>query len=468
MTESIPRHVFREDDVRGLADRDLTDVVVHGIGMSLVALFAEPASTSAPRFAVGRDGRLSSPRLFHALTRGLTEAGADVIDIGVGPTPQLYFAAHHLETDGAVMVTGSHNPGSDNGFKIMRKTSSFFGADLQRLADHLASGSLAKASRSGTITSHDVSEAYIANLGACSRLEGGAHLKLVVDAGNGAAGPLALRAFSALGLTTDSLYCDIDGRFPNHHPDPTVLENLEALRERVITTGADLGVAFDGDGDRLGVVDEKGEVIWGDRLMILYSRALLAERPGATILGEVKCSETLFRDIEARGGRALYSRTGHALIKTRMKEEGALLAGEMSGHLFFADRYAGFDDATYAAVRLVEIVAREKRPLSELLADVPVTFATEEIRLDCPDGLKFAIVSRVLERFRADHPVLDIDGARIDFGGGAWGLCRASNTQPALVLRFEAATEARRDAIRREVETVVSAARSAVEKSLIT
>jgi phosphomannomutase/phosphoglucomutase len=459
----VPRNVFREYDIRGVADRDLTDDLARRIGRRFAETLALDSSSKRIVVAVGRDGRLSSPRLFDALTLGLLEAGADVVSIGIGPTPQLYFAAHHLETDGAVMITGSHNPGPDNGFKLMRKKASFFGAEIQTLCDRVEEPLGEPTATKGTLTERDVSEAYIENVRASSRLPANAKVKFVVDAGNGSAGPLSLRVFRALGFDPEALYCDIDGNFPNHHPDPTLPENVAALRDRVLESGAELGIAFDGDGDRLGAIDDKGEIIWGDKLMILFSRGVLAEHPGATILGEVKCSETLFDDIKKNGGRALYSKTGHSLIKTRMKTEGALLAGEMSGHLFFSDRYQGFDDATYAAIRLLEIVAKSGKKLSELLSDVPVTFATPEIRVDCPDAVKFAVVTKVLAHYQATHRVLDIDGARIDFGDGAWGLCRASNTQPVLVLRFEARTESRRDEIRREVETIVQSTRDGLE-----
>ena len=447
----IPRHVFREYDIRGVADGDLSDDLARRIGRRFAETLANETSGKHIVIAVGRDGRLSSPRLFDALTRGILETGADVVSIGIGPTPQLYFAAHFLETDGAIMITGSHNPGPDNGFKLMRKKASFFGTEIQTLCSRVSEPLGNATAKMGTLSERDVSDAYIENVRASSRLPEHAKVKFVVDAGNGSAGPLSLRVFRSLGFDPEALYCDIDGSFPNHHPDPTMPENVATLRSRVLETKADLGIAFDGDGDRLGAIDDEGEIIWGDKLMILFSRAVLAEHPGATILGEVKCSETLFADITKNGGRALYSKTGHSLIKTRMKEEHALLAGEMSGHLFFADRYQGFDDATYAAIRLLEIVAKSGKKLSELLSDVPVTHATPEIRVDCPDAVKFAVVAKVLSHYQATHRVLDIDGARIDFGEGAWGLCRASNTQPVLVLRFEALTVARRDEIRREV-----------------
>jgi phosphomannomutase / phosphoglucomutase len=457
----IPRHIFREYDIRGVAERDLSDELARALGLHFAWLLrrAAPSASTRPRVALGRDGRLSSPRLFAALSDGLCAGGADVISIGIGPTPLLYFAAHHLGTEGAIMITASHNPGPDNGFKLMMGKASFYGADLQRLADLIEADAAAAeaAPERGHVSETDVQPAYIERVKSSTRLSH-TDTRFVVDAGNGAAGPLGVATMRALGLTPESLFCDIDGSFPNHHPDPTVPENLDALRKRVIETGATFGVAWDGDGDRIGAIDETGEVVWGDKLLILYARALLREHPGATILGEVKCSETLYADITARGGRAVVSKTGHSLIKSRMKEEGALLAGEMSGHMFFADRWPGFDDAIYATARLVEIAAAEGRTLREMLADVPQTFATPEIRVDCPDEKKFAVVSRVVEHYRVRYPVLDIDGGRVDFGDGAWGLCRASNTQPVLVLRFEARSEERLAEIRREFEAVVAAA----------
>lgn len=463
----IPRHCFREYDIRGVADVDLDDALARSLGLHFALLLRREATGSGrPWVTVGRDGRLSSPRLFTALTAGLLDGGVDVVDVGVGPTPLLYFAAHHLGSDGALMITASHNPGPDNGFKLMRGKASFFGADLQRLADLMEADEAAAEKRPparGDLSRQDLESAYIEHVRRSSRL-GSTELRFVVDAGNGSAGPLGVATLRALGFTPETLYCDIDPLFPNHHPDPTVPKNLEDLRAKVLATGARLGVAWDGDGDRIGAVDETGEVVWGDKLLILFARGVLAEHPGATILGEVKCSETLYADIAKHGGKPVVWKTGHSLIKTKMKLEKALLAGEMSGHMFFADRYPGYDDAIYATVRLLEIVTHSGKSLRELLADVPVTFTTPELRVDCPDALKFEVVRRVQAHYRLTHPVLDIDGARIGFGEGAWGLCRASNTQPVLVLRFEALTEARRDAIRAEVEaTVAEAVRQAGE-----
>jgi phosphomannomutase/phosphoglucomutase len=450
----LPGHVFREYDIRGVADRDLSDELAYGIGRAFAAMLGDKR-----RVAVGRDCRLSSPRLFAALSKGLVESGAEVIDVGEGPTPMLYFAAHHLGTDGAVMITGSHNPGDENGFKMMRGKASFFGPDIQTLKARIAANDFGPVGK-GSLTKQDVQDAYVLAMKERFTFAGN-DLKFVLDAGNGAGGPLALRTMKALGLRPDPLFCEMDGTFPNHHPDPTVLKNIEALIERVRSTKARVGLAYDGDADRLGAVDEAGNVIWGDKLMILFSRALLKDRAGATILGEVKCSQTLYDDIAKHGGKPVVWKTGHSLIKTKMKETGALLAGEMSGHLFFADRYFGFDDAIYASLRLLEILANDPRPLSEMLADVPKTFSTPELRVDCPDAVKFQVVAAVTKRYKdKGNDVLDIDGARISFGPGSWGLVRASNTGPILVMRFEANTSEELDAIRREVEGVVSEERA--------
>ena len=467
MSAAVPGHIFREYDIRGVADRDLSDAIAHGIGRGFGAMLTEQRAEGSGvlRVAVGRDCRLSSPRLFAALVKGLVEAGAHVIDVGEGPTPMLYFAAHHLGTDGAVMITGSHNPGDENGFKMMRGKASFFGPDIQTLKGRIEKGDLGPL-KDGRVEQQDVQDAYVAELKTRFDFSKATGLSFVVDAGNGAGGPLAMKTMKALGLEPDPLFCEMDGRFPNHHPDPTVLENIAALVDRVKSRKARVGIAYDGDADRLGAIDENGDVVWGDKLMILFSRALLKERAGATILGEVKCSQTLYDDIAKHGGNPVVWKTGHSLIKTKMKETGALLAGEMSGHLFFADRYFGYDDAIYASLRLLEILANDPRPLSAMLADVPKTFTTPELRVDCPDALKFQVVAAVTKRFKeAGNRVLDIDGARISFGGEEggppkWGLVRASNTGPVLVMRFEAGSSEELDAIRREVEAVVAEERA--------
>ncbi len=462
MPSNLPNHVFREYDIRGVADRDLTDEFAETLGRGLgQALRTEKG---APRLAVGRDCRLSSPRLHAALVSGLLRAGVDVVDIGIGPTPLLYFAVHHLGTDGGIQITGSHNPGPDNGFKMMRGKASFFGQDIQKLRERMATGDLADAP-AGKASTVDVLPAYVETMKKNFSFKK-TDIPFVVDAGNGAGGPTALAAMRALGFSPDPLFCEMDGNFPNHHPDPTVEENVAALIARVRATKARVGIAYDGDADRLGAVDENGDIIWGDKLMILFSRNVLAKHPGAGILGEVKCSQTLYDDIAKHGGKPILWKTGHSLIKTKMKETGALLAGEMSGHLFFADRYFGYDDAIYASLRLLEILIEDGRSIGEMLADVPKTSVTPELRVDCPDELKFDVVRAVTEHFRkVGRTVVDIDGARIDFSepnAPAWGLVRASNTGPVLVMRFEATTPEKRDAIRREVEAVAAAARASV------
>jgi phosphomannomutase/phosphoglucomutase len=456
---TVPAHVFREYDIRGIADRDLSDALAEGIGRGLGKMLA--VNGKPPRLALGRDCRLSSPRLHDALLRGLLAAGVHVVDVGVGPTPMLYFAVHHLGTDGGVQITGSHNPADENGFKIMRGKASFFGAEIQALRAAIEKKDFAPEAK-GKLEEQSVEDAYVSAMK--ERFDfAGTNLTFTVDAGNGAGGPLGMKAMTALGLAPDPLFCEMDGSFPNHHPDPTVAKNLDALVRRVKETKARVGIAYDGDADRLGAIDESGEIIWGDKLMILFSRALLEKKPGATILGEVKCSQTLYDDIAKHGGKPIIWKTGHSLIKTKMKETGALLAGEMSGHLFFADRYFGYDDAIYAALRLLEILAKDPRPLSAMLADVPKTFTTPELRVDCPDAIKFDVVAAVTKHYKdKGNAVLDIDGARISFassGAPKWGLVRASNTGPVLVMRFEAGSEADLQAIRSEVEGVVAAER---------
>ena len=465
----LNRQVFREYDIRGVADRDLSDDMARALGRAFGhTLRSDKQASGGPalRIAVGRDCRLSSPRLREALVDGLMRAGVHVMDIGEGPTPLLYFAVHHLNADGGIMITGSHNAGDENGFKMMRGKASFFGADIQALREKIERGDFGPEIEGGG-ESIDVSDAYVETYTkGFARFDDS--LKFVIDAGNGAGGPLGLRAMRAVGLNPDPLFCDMDGRFPNHHPDPTVENNLDQLVARVRSTGARVGLAYDGDADRLGAVDANGDAIWGDKLLILFSRQLLETHPGASIIGEVKCSQTLYDDIAKHGGKPIMWKTGHSLIKTKMKESGALLAGEMSGHMFFADRNKGYDDALYAGVRLLEIMAKDGRSIAEMLHDVPRTFTTPELRVECPDALKFAVVTAITARYKAKGLVVnEIDGARIQFGepgpGGAspsWGLVRASNTGPVLVMRFEAGTEAERDRLRKEVEGAVTEERT--------
>ena len=442
-------HVFREYDIRGHAERDFDDKFVEALGLSLGTFYSK---RGLRQVAVGRDCRLSSPRLHEALCAGLLETGLNVLDIGVGPTPLLYFAVHDLDLDGGIQITGSHNPPAENGFKMMVGKGSLYGRDIIELRTVMESEAFVHSAR-GLLEPVDPTPAYVEKAKNDIQL-GRREVRFAVDAGNGAGGPLAIETMKALGLDPVALLCEMDGTFPVHHPDPTEPETLELLRSRVLRDGLELGFAYDGDADRVGVIDARGEVIWGDRLMIILSRALLANHPGATIIGEVKCSQAMYDDIEAHGGRGLLWKTGHSLIKTKMKEEQAMLAGEMSGHIFFADRYYGFDDAIYATLRILEIVSHSNVPLHEMLSDVPETFATPEIRVECDDAHKFGLVQQIIDHYRPTHALVDIDGARIQFDGG-WALVRASNTQPVLVLRFEADSEQQLESIRSEVSSVL-------------
>jgi phosphomannomutase/phosphoglucomutase len=447
------RNIFREYDIRGVADRDMPDEFVLDLGRALGTMQRRLGNH---RIALGRDCRLSSPRLHAALKTGLLETGITLVDIGVVPTPLMYFAVFHFELAGGVQITGSHNPPHENGFKMMKGKSSLFGPDIQTLLAMLEKRDF-DLPGGGAVETLDPIPAYAGfmkgNLSFARK-----DLRFAVDAGNGAGGPAALAAMEAVGLSPVALLCEMDGNFPVHHPDPSMPENMQLLIDTIAREGLEVGIAYDGDADRIGLVDAKGNIIWGDRIAIILARAILKARPGATVIGEVKCSQTMYDDIAKHGGRPIMWKTGHSLIKTKMKEEGALLAGEMSGHVFLADRYFGFDDAIYTSLRILEILAASPVPLHELIADLPETFATPELRVDCPDELKFAVVDKVLAHYKKTHDVADVDGARVRFPGG-WGLVRASNTQPVLVLRFEADTAARRDEIRAEVEAVVARAR---------
>jgi len=442
--------IFREYDIRGVADAELLSVDIETLGRAFGTYLARHGGRN---INLCRDTRLSSPRLHDALLRGLVASGCHVTDLGVAPTPVLYYSVFHLHADGGVMITGSHNPPEFNGFKVVCGASTIHGEAIQEIRRMIETGDLDRGE--GSRQTADVVTPYIDEVS--SQFQFPRRIRVVVDAGNGTGGPVMGPILHRLNVDSTDMFFDMDGRFPNHHPDPTVPENLDALIAKVRETRADLGIAFDGDTDRIGAVDEKGTVIYGDQLMIIYGREILKRKPGAAFIGEVKCSQLMYDDLAARGGNPIMWKTGHSLIKSKMQETRAELAGEMSGHMFFADRYYGFDDAIYAACRLMEIVADSGQPLSAQLADLPKTVTTPEIRFDCPDELKFAVVRRATEELRGRHKVLDVDGVRVLFGRG-WGLVRASNTQPVLVMRFEAETRELLQEYRREVEEAVARA----------
>lgn len=441
--------IFRKYDIRGLADSDLTDEVVTHIGRAYARKIGASEGTRKV-VAVGYDARGSSERLYSALSRGLRQGGASVIKLGMVPTPLVYFANFTDErADGAIQITGSHNPAEYNGFKMMIGKDTLHGEGIQQLKHIILEQDFEDVAPEVTeeIVREDLKQTYSSWMMEHVRRDG-RPLKVVLDSGNGVAGVIAPEVIrEVFSGEVFELFSEPDAAFPNHHPDPTVEENLTHLIDEVRAQGADLGVAYDGDGDRIGVVDERGEVIWGDKLMILLSRNVLAENPGATIIGEVKCSQTLFDDITRHGGEAIMSAVGHSLIKARIKETGAKLAGEMSGHIFFNDRFFGFDDAIYATCRVMEILSATPAgtTLSSLLEDVPQTYATPELRVECDEALKFELPGEVAAHFAAKGlEVNTIDGARVHFEHG-WGLVRASNTQPVLVMRVEATSPELRD-----------------------
>ncbi|HEX3902790.1 MAG TPA: phosphomannomutase/phosphoglucomutase [Polyangia bacterium] len=435
--------VFREYDIRGVAETDFTDDFVADLGRATGAYFAE---AGARRVTLGRDCRISSPRIHATFKRELLASGLDVVDVGVVHSPGLYFSVFHLGVDGGVMITASHNPSEDNGFKIVCGKSTIYGAEIQKLRERIERRAFRTGVAPGRATEHDIITDYVAYIADNIKL-GPRRFKVVVDGGNGTGGISALPTLRRLGVETEAIYCDPDGRFPNHHPDPTVPENLADLIARVGATGAEVGIALDGDADRIGAVDGQGRILWGDQLVMLFGREILQRQPGATFVSEVKCSQALFDELTRLGGRAIMWKVGHSLIKAKMKEEKAALAGEMSGHMFFADRWFGFDDAVYAGMRLVELLSHSTLTLAELYDTLPVLHNTPEIRMPCPDDVKFEVVRRAVAWFRERYSVVDVDGARVIFQEDdqnvGWGLVRASNTGPVLVMRFEADSPAR-------------------------
>lgn len=443
---NINPHIFREYDIRGTVDKDLSEEFAYLLGRAYATLAKERGKDN---IAIGFDCRLTSPHYAQALARGMSDEGVSSCLTGVGPTPQLYYAVYAKDFGGGIQVTGSHNPSDMNGFKLCLGKATLASEEIQDLKRRVLKLAATKPSAAGAgkITEYDIRADYIEELARnCRSHMGSRSLKVVVDAGNGVGGLVGPAVLRKLGVEVIELYCEPDGSFPNHHPDPTVLENLHDLIAKVKETKADFGIGWDGDADRIGVVDENGTVIFGDMLLLIYARTILAEKPGATIIGDVKCSSLLFEDVRRRGGNAVMWKTGHSLIKKKLFELSGELAGEMSGHIMFRHRFFGFDDALYCSARLAEVVSASSKPVSRLLEDLPKMVSTPEIRIDCPEELKFKIAQNAKAAF-AEFEVETIDGVRITFENG-WGLVRASNTQPVLVMRFEARTQKDLDAIR--------------------
>jgi phosphomannomutase/phosphoglucomutase len=439
--------IFREYDIRGVVGQDLDDEAVDLLGRAMGTFFL---GRGQKLVAVGQDCRVSSPGFARAITRGLASTGCDVVMLGVVPTPLLYFSVFHKSLPAGVMVTGSHNPPEHNGFKMMSGRDTLYGKTIQALYEIVRKGVFPRGE--GRVRRLDLVTEYQDYVFRNVRLA--RPVKAVIDAGNGTGGVVAVPLFRKMGAEIIDIFCEPDGRFPNHHPDPTLPEAMDKLVAKVRETGAELGIAYDGDADRIGVVDDAGNILWGDQLLIIFARDILPSRPGAAVISEVKASKVLYEEIEKLGGRPIMWRTGHSLIKKKIKEENAPLAGEMSGHIFFNDRWFGFDDAIYASARLLEILSRSKDKLSEMMAGLPKTFATPEIRIYASDEVKFKIVEEVRQALAARYPVIDIDGVRAIFPKG-WGLVRASNTQAVIVLRFEADTEEDLAAIQREVRGIL-------------
>ncbi|HZS54278.1 MAG TPA: phosphomannomutase/phosphoglucomutase [Bryobacteraceae bacterium] len=451
----LNRNIFREYDIRGIADEELLTPDAEVLGQALGTYLIRHAGT---RICLGCDCRLSSERLHNAVLNGLLAAGAKVLDLGTVPTPVLYYAATHFQADGGIMITGSHNPPEYNGFKTVCGTGTLHGQAIQDVYRLISDNDLD--SGKGSVEKVDAVAPYVEEIAAQFNLK--RKIKVVVDAGNGTSGPVAHAVLSRLNVEAVELFFQMDGKFPHHHPDPTVLKNLNHLRKAVKEHKADLGIAFDGDGDRIGALDEHGEVVYGDMLLLIFAREILSRKPGSTFIGEVKCSQVMYDKIREMGGKPIMYKTGHSLIKAKMKQEHAELAGEMSGHMFFADRYYGYDDAIYATCRLLEIVSNSDASLSAQLKDIPKLVSTPELRTDCPDDSKFEVISKVADIMRRDRPIVEVDGVRVPFENG-WGLVRASNTQPVLVMRFEATSEDLLQQYQKQIEDVVERAKKEVK-----
>lgn len=448
----INRQIFRQYDVRGIVERDLTDETVYLLGRGFGTYLRQRDMKTV---AIGGDARMSTPRFKKVFSRGLVDTGCEVLDVAILATPVLYFSIHHLKTDAGVMITGSHNPPDYNGFKMNVGLASIYGDDILEIYDIIQSNSFIEGLGSQRNVSGMVKiyQDYLVDNLKLSR-----PVKVIVDAGNGAGGPILPDILRRLGCEVIELYCNMDGTFPNHHPDPTVEEYMQDLIKSVKRSDAELGIGLDGDADRIGVIDENGKMLYGDQILNIFAREYLKKNPGEKVVADVKCSKNLYDDIAKHGGIPVMYKTGHSLLKKKMKEDNIKMGGEMSGHIFFYDRYLGFDDAIYAACRMVEIVAESDKKVSEMLADQPKMYNTPELRVDCTEETKFEVVEQVKKHFQDNgYDVNDIDGMRVTFPDG-WGLVRASNTQPVLVMRFEAESEERlqeiKDLVEKEIATV--------------
>ncbi|MBS3818265.1 phosphomannomutase/phosphoglucomutase [bacterium] len=443
--------IFRQYDIRGVVDKDLTPETLKLLGKGIGTYFRQK---EIKQVVLGRDCRLSSPKFAQAMTEGLNSTGCDVTDLGTIPTPLLYFTIYNKNYDAGVMITGSHNPPEYNGIKIMQGKETLYGESIQEIRTLIEKNEFIQ-EKEGKRKTYNIVPEYKNYVVQNIQLD--RSIRVVVDAGNGTAGVVAVPIFKRLGCDVKDRYCEMDGHFPNHHPDPTLPEALQDLIKTVKESGAEVGLAYDGDADRIGVVDDQGNIIWGDQLMVIFSRDILPSHPGSPVISEVKASQVLYDEIKKLGGKPIMWKAGHSLIKKKIQEENALLAGEMSGHIFFADRWYGFDDAIYSSARLLEILSRSPKKLSQMLRDLPHTFTTPEIRIYASDQVKFDIVEAVKNELAPQYPVNDIDGVRVKFPHG-WGLVRASNTQEALVLRFEADSKEALENIKKDVEKRVEQA----------
>lgn len=446
--KDLSREIFRAYDIRGVVDHDFDEEWVENLGRACGTWFR---NKGWERAVVGHDCRHSSPAYQSAIIRGLNASGIDVLFLDLVPSPAFYFAAKKLNYKAGIMITASHNPPEFNGFKVWGNDTTIHTDDIQQIFEIMKSGNFAKGA--GMASGHDIVPSYIEDL--LSGIEIKRSVKVVLDGGNGAGGHIALELLRRAGAEVIPLYCDPDGDFPNHHPDPVVEAYMGDLLKAVVEHGAEAGIGLDGDADRIGAVDEKGRLMPGDRLLAIYSREMLSRKPGETVVADVKCSHLLFEDIEKHDGKPIMARTGHSIMKAKMAETGAGLGGEMSGHIFFSDRFYGFDDGLYSALRLIEILSKEKQPLSEMLNDWPQTYFTPELRIDCPEKIKFKLVEKAAVEFSKEYNVIDIDGARVVFEDG-WALVRASNTQAALTLRFEANSSERLEEIKNLVESLLN------------